>query len=166
MIIQFKQSIPIEYTLVFESVYPENLRFDLEEKRELFSEPTVGSVYLIADGKVIGECYYIDLHQMKDWEPDEDQPEDGLVDYYTSPGETLYVYSTTILPEYQHMGFGRMLKTWVLSMAKARGYKYVVGHARSGGSMALNKSFGAKIERSFDNWYGTGETYYLYTITL
>lgn len=166
MIIQFKESITIEDTLVFESVYPENLQFDLEEKRGLFSEPTVGSVYLLGDDNLIGESYFIDLHQMKDWGPDEDQPDDGLVDYYTSPGETLYVYSTTILPEYQHRGFGRMLKTWVLSMAKARGYKYVVGHARSCGSMALNKSFGAKIERSFDNWYGTGETYHLYRIEL
>ncbi len=38
-----------------------------------------------------------------------------------------------------------------------------VGHARDGVSLKLQEYFGATVAERFDNWYGEGECYSLYT---
>ena len=47
-----------------------------------------------------------------------------------------------------------------------RGFKTVYGHARPGGSKALNARFGAVFLDTFPDWYGTGEEYCLYHLAL
>jgi hypothetical protein len=42
----------------------------------------------------------------------------------------------------------------------------VIGHARPGGSLALNKEFGAMFSTQHPDWYGTGETYTFYEMPL
>lgn len=164
MTLQFKKNIPLEETLVFEEIYPENLQMDLETKQELLDE---GALFLYVidkeTGKLIGETYSIPLDNMKDWDVDEHQPEDGLENWYGK--NAVYVYSTTILPEYQGKKLGEILKAYFLGMAESQ-FDYVVGHARQGASIHLNKKFGAKVEQPFDNWYQTGETFYLYSLKL
>ena len=74
----------------------------------------------------------------------------------------LYVYSTTILRPYEGRGRGAILKAYLLGRAFEAGYRWVVGHAKEGASVALNRRFGAALRRRHANWYGTGEPYRFY----
>jgi hypothetical protein len=76
------------------------------------------------------------------------------------------VCSTTILPRFQGLGFGRILKAFFLGVVSRAGVSLVVGHAREGASLRLNRVFGADVRSTHANWYGTGETYYFYTLRL
>lgn len=161
MIIKFTNEVSLEDSLVFEKVYPENLQFDLASKQGLKDEGTT-FLYMVEGptGKLIGEAYFLPLDSMAEWDADEEQPEDGLGPYYNK--NVMYAFSTTILPEYQGKGYGKILKAHCLGLWKGMGYETVMGHARIGGSLNLQRSFGAKVVHLFLDWYKTGEDYYLY----
>jgi len=76
------------------------------------------------------------------------------------------VYSTTILQRYEGQGFGKILKAYVLGRAFEAGYQWVVGHAKEGASVALNRFFGAKLLRRHVNWSDTGDAYRFYELKL
>lgn len=161
MSIKFTNDVSLEDSLVFEKVYPENLQWDLESKQELKDEGTEFLYMVDGDtGALIGEAYFLPLDTMKDWSPDEEQAEDGLGPYYGQ--NAMYAFSTTILPEYQSKGYGRLLKAHCLGLWKGRGFELAVGHARDGASLSLQEFFGAEAVERFDRWYGTNETYSLY----
>lgn len=161
MRIKFTKDISLEDSLVFEKVYPENLQWDLESKQELKDDGTE-FLYMVdgENGALIGEAYFLPLDIMEDWDPDEEQLEDGLGPWYGK--NAIYPFSTTILSEYQNKGYGKMLKAYCLGLWKARGYDYAVGHARDGASLSLQEFFGAEVVNQFDNWYNCNEVYYLY----
>lgn len=161
MRIKFTSDVSLEDSLVFESVYPENLQWDLEGKQELKDDGTEFLYMVDADtGELIGEAYFLPLDTMKDWSADEEQPEDGLGPYYGK--NAMYAFSTTILPAYQGKGYGRLMKSYCLGYWKGNGFNLAVGHARDGASLFLQEFFGAEVVERFDNWYQTGETYNLY----
>lgn len=165
MKIKFLHDFPIAESLCFEKVYPENLQFEEKDKQDLKDEGAKFITMIDEDtGNLIGESYYIALDAMRDWPADEEQMEDGLEPWYGK--NCVYIYSTTILPEYQRNGFGSILKAYVLGLITKEGYCYVLGHARVNGSIQLNELFGAKREQPFQNWYETGETYFLYSLGL
>lgn len=161
MTLKFTYDVPLEGSLIFEKVYPETLQWDLEGKQEL-KDGGAEFIYLVdaETDELIGEAYFLPLDNMKDWDADEEQLEDGLDKWYGK--NCVYPFSTTILPEHQNKGYGKILKAYCLGIWKERGFEYAVGHARTGGSMKLQLSFGAKMIGKFDNWYQTGETYNLY----
>jgi hypothetical protein len=76
------------------------------------------------------------------------------------------VYSTTILRQYEGRGLGASLKAYVLGRAFEAGYRWVVGHAKEGGSVALNRRLGAELRQRHANWYGTGEPFRFYALKL
>lgn len=161
MNIIFTDEVSLQDSLIFEKVYPENLQWDLEGKQELKDE---GAKFLYLKdaetGALIGESYFLPLDNMNDWDADEEQPEDGLTNWYGK--NCMYAFSTTILPEYQSKGYGKILKAYCLGLWKQMGFDAAVGHARDGASIKLQLFFGAKVESRFDNWYLTGETYNMY----
>ena len=162
MRIKFTNDVSLEDSLVFESIYPENLQWDLEGKQELKDDGTEFLYMVDGDtGALIGEAYFLPLDTMEEWPADEEQAEDGLGPWYGK--NAIYPFSTTILTEYQNKGYGKLLKSYCLGLWKARGYDYAVGHARDGASMKLQEYFGAEVVETFDNWFLTGETYYLYS---
>lgn len=161
MKIKFTSDVSLEDSLVFEKVYLENLQWDLEGKQELKDDGTEFLYMIDADtGALIGEAYFLPLDTMKDWPADEEQLEDGLGPWYGN--NCMYAFSTTILPEYQGKGYGRLLKSYCLGLWKARGYDYAVGHARDGESIKLQQFFGATVIQTFPTWYGGDESYNLY----
>lgn len=161
MSIKFTNDVSLEESLVFESVYPDNLQWDLAGKQELKDDGTE-FLYMIDGntGELIGEAYFLPLDTMEEWPADDEQVEDGLGPWYWK--NCIYAFSTTILKSYQGNGYGKILKAYCLGLWKARGYDYAIGHARDGASMGLQEYFGAKVIAHFDNWYQTGETYNLY----
>lgn len=161
MKIKFTNDVSFEDSLIFEKVYPENLQWDLEGKQELKDDGTEFLYMVDADtGELIGEAYFLPLDAMKDWPADEEQSEDGLEPYYGK--NAMYAFSTTILPDYQGKGCGKILKAYCLGLWKARGFELSLGHARDGVSLKLQESFGANVVQTFPTWYGGTEPYSLY----
>jgi hypothetical protein len=48
----------------------------------------------------------------------------------------------------------------------SRDFKRIFGHARPGPSQELNKKFGAKMGKTYKDWFGTGEDYRIYVLPL
>lgn len=159
-VIKFRYDVPIDQSMVFEGVYHENLQLDRVEKEEI--RDILGSVFvwMFVDGKLAGESYGIPFMTY-------DEPIEGLMDLSDSEKrQAIYCYSNTILPPFQKRGLGAILKSHWLGLVAAKGFKIVYGHARPGGSQALNARFGGAFLDVFPNWYGTGEEYKLYRLAL
>jgi GNAT superfamily N-acetyltransferase len=153
-------NVPLDDTMQFEKIHPENVQLKLSEKQEL-RNAGAEFIYLRGDhtGSLIGETYYIEVDNMKNLSADL-QVEN--ISEWTGK-KAIYCYSNTILPKYQRQGLGAHLKEFFLKHAEGKGFQFSIGHARSAGSIELNESFGAKRIHDCPNWQGTGETYFFYS---
>ncbi len=162
LVLTFAREWDLGQTMVFEAVYHENLRLSLEVKRELLARCGCVWLYDAVTQELIGETYgfplgenlaCIDEPGATDVSPFRDQ-------------RAVYVLSTTILPAFQGRGLGKVLKAFFLGIVSQAGFPLVLGHAREGRSVQLNKAFGAAIHTAHPDWSGSGETYYFYTLRL
>lgn len=161
MKLSFVHNLPLAETMQFEEIYPTNLQLDIEVKQWI--KDNGGEFIYMKDedtGIIIGETYFIPVDELEYEEPTELQLEDGLDGWYGK--NALYVYSTSILPEYQKQGLGKVLKSYFYGFIKTSQYDYVIGHARRNGSIQLNEFFGAEVIDEFENWFQTGETVSMY----
>jgi GNAT superfamily N-acetyltransferase len=161
----FTDRWPLRETLVFERRYHPNLAMSLSEKREVLRERGALVVWMYELGRrsrLIGETYGVPVQSVLVEEDDE-----GKHDLEPFARErALYVYSTTVLPAYEGRGFGTIVKAYLLGRAVEAGYRWVVGHAKEGRSVALNQRFGAELRRRHPNWSETGDPYWFYTLKL
>jgi hypothetical protein len=149
--ITFRFHYPIERTMAFEREYHPNLRLTLPEKRELLKSAI--TIWMLEDGKLVGETYGVP------WGGKEE-----MIGFPRDP-EAIYCYSNTILGKYQGKGYGAILKAAFIGRV-SRDFKRIYGHARPGASQALNKKFGARMGKTYKNWFGTGEDYRIYVLKL
>src|SRR5882762_5582467 len=112
--------------------------------------------------RLIGESYGVPVHAVPAEEDDESKADLRLF----ARRRTLYVYSTTILRRYEGRGLGAILKAYVLGRTFEAGYRWVVGHAKEGASVALNRRFGAELRRRHTNWSDTGDVHWFYVLKL
>ena len=159
-VIKFSYDVPLDQTMTFEAIYHENLQLALTEKQDIRDIPGSIFVWMFVDRALAGESYGNPLVA-------DDEPIEGLKHLTDDEKRTgIYCYSNTILPAFQGQGFGAILKSHWLELAAGEGFETVYGHARPGGSQALNAKFGAVFLDSFPDWYGTGEEYRLYRLAL
>jgi GNAT superfamily N-acetyltransferase len=151
--ITFRFHYPIERTMAFEREYHPNLRLKLPEKRELLMGKSAISIWMLVDGKLFGETYGVP------WGAREEMPG------FPRDPEAIYCYSNTILRKYQGRGYGAILKAAFIGRV-SRDFKRIYGHARQGASQALNKKFGARLGKTYKNWFDTGEDYRVYVLEL
>lgn len=161
-IIQFTEHVQVHPTMKFEMVYHENLRLDIEEKWEMLQACPV-KVWMFLNGSLVGESYYEILDAVAEGE-DAVPGVKQFMEAVRNPDKWLYASSTTIIPQWQKHGYGRILKAYCMALAKARGYEGIIGHA--GKSKALNAEFGAEFLQEYPDWYGTGESYWFYKTRL
>ena len=159
MILTFSTDVPIEETMVFDAqCFHPNLQLDIDEKLEIFRDAY--KAFLFVDDEIAGETFAVAAPKVG--------PLEGLdfllknTDVLWRPYRTAYVYSTAILPAYQGRGLSKILKAYLLGILKQVGMWHVIGHAREGASLHLCEEFGGTKLVSFDDWYGTGERYWLY----
>ena len=158
--ITFKYDVPLDQTMAFEPIYPVSLQLDISAKKDIRDSPGSIFVWMFADEELVGESYGIPVVSS-------DEPIEGLSDLSDVQRKSaIYCYSNTILPASQGQGLGAILKAHWLGWAAAQGFSIVYGHARPGASQHLNAKFGAVFIRDFPDWYGTGEEYKLYRLTL
>jgi len=149
--ISFRFHYPIERTMEFEREYHPNLRLTLPEKRELLKSAI--TIWMLEDGKLVGETYGVR------W-----GGKDDMIGFPRDP-QAIYCYSNTILGKYQGKGYGAILKAAFIGRV-SRDFKRIYGHARPGASQALNRKFGARMGKTYKNWFGTGEDYRIYVLKL
>lgn len=68
---------------------------------------------------------------------------------------SLYIISTALLPEYQRIGLGSILKAWQIAYARHNGFKRIVTNARlrNKASIALNKKFSFQVVETIPGYY-------------
>jgi hypothetical protein len=159
-VIKFKYAVPLGQTMAFESVYHRNLQLDLSEKQEVWNIPGAFFAWMFVDGEIAGESYGIPLASSNEFI--EELP--GISE--TEKEKAVCCFSNTILPAFQRKGYGSILKAHWLGLAAAKGFEVVYGHARPGGSQALNAKFGAVFLESLPDWFGSGEDYRGYRLIL
>jgi len=159
-VIKFRYDVPLEETMEFESVYHPNLQLELSEKQEVWDTPGAFFVWMYVDEELVGESYGIPLAS----------PTDFLDDLLVLPANekenAVCCFSNTILPRFQKRSYGAILKAHWLGVAAGKGFDVVYGHARPGGSQALNAKFGAVFLENLPNWFGSGEDYRKYRLVL
>jgi ribosomal protein S18 acetylase RimI-like enzyme len=69
--------------------------------------------------------------------------------------KSLYISTTGILPKYQGMGFGQLMKAWEISYARYHGYQKIVTNTRKSNAamIAVNKKFGFRVVRTMPRHY-------------
>ena len=147
--------------MVFDRLYHPNLRQTVAEKRDVLRRAIAVWLYDATRRTLIGEAYGTSA---ADAAEDDGEGHDDIVRYRRR--KAFYVYSTTILPRWEGRGLGTILKAHHLGRIRQAGYRSVIGHARDGASVALNRRFGAKLLTRHPDWHGTGDLYRFYELGL
>jgi hypothetical protein len=153
MAITFQFHYPIQRTMAFEMEYHPNLRLKLDEKRDLLLTRSAISIWMFDGSRLVGETYGVPWNG-----------KDDLIGFPRDP-EAVYCYSNTILNKYQGKGYGAILKAAFIGRV-SQDFRRIYGHARPGPSQELNKKFGAKMGKTYKDWFGTGEDYRIYVLPL
>jgi ribosomal protein S18 acetylase RimI-like enzyme len=108
---------------------------------------TYDSHWLLLNTRKVGCCAFEPHVDFRD-----DLREDGI-----NPRRrgSLYIASTGILPAFQGMGLGQLLKSWQIAYAGLNGFTRIVTNTRkrNAAMIALNKKFGFKIVRTTPGYY-------------
>ena len=114
---------------------------DAEEKDKVLD----GGVaeWMWVDGKIAGEAYGKVVAEL------DEEIED--CEKYAS---AFYIYSFTILPEFQKAGLGKVLFAYFLGRIYAD-YERIVMHATSPGMVRLGETFGFQKGTVRQKWYDT-----------
>jgi len=143
-------------TMAFEDCYEEELRIDPEERKDIIESGLV--VYMYGPYGLIGECYGATPSALEfiDETPEDCSPEDD---------ESIYVYSTTVLPEYQGKGYGKQLIEAFARHVSDQGYVKLVGHATTPAMKHLRQNQGAIFHSKgiHEKWFGTDRIAHFYT---
>jgi GNAT superfamily N-acetyltransferase len=153
-------------TDIFENEYEEELREDHDTREDIIRHGLVVSMWL--DDVLIGECFGISpdayvkqiCSRQGYW-----SESDRIEDVNMEDNESIYVWSTTILPHFQGLGYGKKLREEFARYASEKGYAKLVGHATSIDMFTIVKRMGAiDHEKGMHrNWYDTNRTAYFYT---
>jgi GNAT superfamily N-acetyltransferase len=147
-------------TDIFEEQYELSLREDDREHREAIIKLGL-CVYMYVDGILMGECFGITPY---DYLSIVDGPND-ILDADMSDEESIYVYSTTILPEFRGQGYGKILRKEFGRVSSFHGYAKLIGHATSPSMVRIAENLGAIFRKDavHPNWFGSSRTAYFYT---
>ena len=73
----------------------------------------------------------------------------GCCAFERHPENTLYIATTGVVPAFQKLGFGSLLKAWEIAFARHHGFRRIVTNCRqrNRAMIALNRRFGFRIVR-------------------
>jgi len=153
MKIDFKNNVTVKDSMIFESIFEEELQLSLEEKTELLEN--CEKTWMFVDGEIAGEIYTISVQKLIGEgveEPDDQKIVDDITPYVDYG---VYYHSTSILPRFRGLGLSKIFKCFHNGYLKGLGYKVIVGHSTSDEIEKVNESLGAKHIRTHENWYET-----------
>jgi ribosomal protein S18 acetylase RimI-like enzyme len=105
--------------------------------------------WMLADKIKVGCCAF-----QRNVDFQEDLRPDGLNPHRKG---SLYISTTGILPKYQGLGFGQLMKSWQICFARFHGFSRIVTNTRkrNAAMVALNRKFGFKIVRTAPGYYSS-----------
>jgi ribosomal protein S18 acetylase RimI-like enzyme len=135
---------------------PKELRSLMAFDRKVFSEADIfpsaywkacESWWMLVDGVKAGCCAFqrnIDFR--------EDLEEEG---WNPARNGSLYIATTGLLPRYQGLGLGPLLKAWQLAYARRHGFHRIITNTRKRNRrmIELNRKFGFRILRTTPGYY-------------
>jgi GNAT superfamily N-acetyltransferase len=149
----------------FENEYEEELREEPELREDIIRHGLVVNMFL--DDVLIGECFGISPHDYlcllsKDITYTQ---EDYISDVNMSDRESVYVWSTTILPQFRGMGYGKKLREEFARYASYKGYAKLLGHATSQSMVNIVTDLGGIFHEKgvHYDWFGTKRVAHFYT---
>jgi ribosomal protein S18 acetylase RimI-like enzyme len=80
-----------------------------------------------------------------------------ISDPYFNQGKTIYIVSVAIHPDWRRRGLGVALIRECLRLVSLKGIERATAHIESGSLSRIG--LGARVLKSFKNWYGTGRTF-------
>lgn len=153
MKISFRTNLTAKDTECFEAIYEPELQLESADKDEILQNGI--AAWILVDGKLAGESYGICPADL----------DEEIEDIEGRPKNAFYIYSTTILPEFQGMKLGKLLRAFLHGLILASGkYDVICGHATSPAMVAINEFFGAEFVAHHEEWYGTKRTAHFYRI--
>jgi hypothetical protein len=148
-VITFIPKIPTRDSLIFDKCYEPELQLDLDEKSKLLNSAI--AAFMLIDGVLAGETFGVQLKDL----------DEEIEDCTNEPPQSVYCYSTTILPAFQHKGLAKILKAfWLGQCFELR--LPIVGHSTSPEMKHINALFGAVHSIRHENWYKTARTAWFY----
>ncbi len=152
-VVTFATDVPLKETMVFEDVYEIQLQMDFASKYDIVSKGIV--VWMFVDGALAGECYGLASLVCEAAEHDIEDMPPGAAD-------TIYCYSTTLLPPFHGRGLAKILVAYWNGLARGAGFRRVFGHATSPVMVTVRTFFGATFGAVHPNWYGTTRSAHFY----
>jgi GNAT superfamily N-acetyltransferase len=103
--------------------------------------------WMIVDGRKVGCCAFqghVDFQ--------EDIRDDGINPLLQG---SLYMATTGVLPAFQGLGLGRIMKSWQISYARRSGFARIVTNTRQSNArmIGLNKKFDFQVLRTTRGYY-------------
>lgn len=71
----------------------------------------------------------------------------------------IYLFNIVAMPQFHGQGVGKGMLRYFLEQVHATGFRKIGGHFRGNGSLTNFTRFGGEVLATFDDWFGTGETY-------
>ena len=143
-----------------------NIQETYESKKELVESADI--VLFAYDGeRIIGEAYTAQEEAGDMGDPgnkDTIHLAEVFKDMKCAGG--VYFMSLAVLPEYQGKGIARQLLIDMTYCCVRKGFSYIYTHAKEGSSAHLFHSLGGKMLSKRENWFDTGNTHYLFKISL
>jgi ribosomal protein S18 acetylase RimI-like enzyme len=104
------------------------------------------SFWMVLNGRRVGCCAFGEHEDFRDDIDPDNIPSKG----------TLFIASTGILPEFQGIGLGRLMKAWQVAYARYHSYGRIVANCRKSNvaMIGLNKEFGFRVTRITPHYYG------------
>jgi ribosomal protein S18 acetylase RimI-like enzyme len=121
-------------------VFPEADWFERDDWREY------KSFWMLLNGRRVGCCVFGEHKDFLD-----DIGPDNII-----RKGTVYIASTGILPEFQGVGLGRLMKAWQVFYARYHSFGRIVTNCRKSNvaMIDLNKQFGFRVTRTTPHYYG------------
>jgi GNAT superfamily N-acetyltransferase len=150
----------------FENEYEEELQEDPEVREAIIRHGLV--VYMWLDDVLVGECFGISPYECNQLIKEEqiyEGEEDVIADIDMSDRESVYVWSTTLVPQMRGLGYGKVLREEFANYASRKGYAKLVGHATSESMVHIVKEMGGIFHWAarHELWFGTSRTVHFYT---
>lgn len=132
-----------------EKIYPEELRTEINDYKEIVCEKDSISFLVYIDNKYAGNIIGC--------QPSESDLNDSSQNIPS--GRIIYVYNLLIIPEFQGKGYGKKLMQKFIETAVKLNYKYIAGNFRLNGSYKIAKSFNPIFEKVTHNWEDSEEDF-------
>jgi len=157
--IEFRTICPKNIGRTFEKCYEEELQEDDNTLLHLHLQGR--GMWMYVDRALVGETIGIAPSRLIDKIIDTKPWTDESFNKYC-----LYVYTTTILPDYQDRGLAKLLCSYYAGFMKASGYQLLIGHATSDPMRCIRSWMGADLSIEHEKWYGSNRKATFYVMHL